>query len=338
MFIRSRIVYRGVTVAYFVDYYGLSIVDRPTVIKLIKQNLILNARITKGNRIISTDTPFNTVNYYEMRRNYVIDVSNYKCESYGFSGRQRKILLSDSNAKYMIKFCDFRQNGEEIPTHISEFVSCKIAWILGYPAQQVRLVDWNQQEAVLIKMFNNRLFTLTGIGNSTMESEHLSYDLDSVDKLFENGNFDSKSIDNFWDVFLLDSFICNLDRHPNNLGFFKNNGVFVFAPQFDLGNSLFVDISKSNMKKDVGEIINKYGRSAIMWKGERCGFIDILLNNKNSYLKESIERFRHRLDQSNFVVRLEDVLQSVEIFNLGYLDLCNHIRRFTAEQMRRYVG
>jgi len=222
----------------------------------------------------------------------LLDVSDWTVLPYPHSGAVPKLFITDGTKDYMIKFVKQRQNGLDIPYHVSEYISCRIAKSLGYAVQEVALATYHGQEVCLVELFNDVLVTFTGLGVSTLEEQALQYDLDLVDETIgtEKFLFDAQSF--VWETFLLDSFICNLDRHPNNWGFFKSDDGYMQAPLFDLGSSLYsINAGSLTKMNDVNAYIKRHSGSAVKYKDEKRTFREIVEAEKYGKLSSLMSPF-----------------------------------------------
>ncbi|MCL2501423.1 MAG: HipA domain-containing protein [Defluviitaleaceae bacterium] len=263
----------------------------------------------------------------------VLDVSEWTVLPFPNAGAVPKLFITDGEKDYMIKFAKQRQNKTDIPYHVSEYLSCRIAKSLGYAVQEVSLVTYHGQEACLVTLFDDVLVTFTGLGVSTLDEQEMQYDLDLVDETVMSEKFLFDVQKYVWETFLLDSFICNLDRHPNNWGFFKQEDGYIRAPLFDLGSSLYSINAYSLMKmKDISAYVERHSGSAVKYKDKKHTFKEIVGMEKNGKLssligtfiaslsgidktciEKAIEAFPHREDYCLFVRDFIDI--QMEWFN-----------------------
>jgi hypothetical protein len=260
------------------------------------------------------------------------DVSNWDVVLEPLAGVVPKLKLAHGGARYILKFSLFKGK-REIPYYISEYASCKVAKSLGYLVQDVELATFRGSRGTLIRMFDEPVITFTGLGSSTLSGETLNYDIDLLFESVEGYKFAFSLIEYVYKTFLLDSFVCNLDRHPNNWGFFKrSSGMYVRAPLFDLSSSLFsLSAAKLHGDSDVVGLISAYGRSAIKFKGEACSFRDVLLQDKSEQLRRCIAWFKQVLKNIS-LSSISDVRKFAPEFS-GY---CDFLEKFFEEQTGWY--
>lgn len=224
------------------------------------------------------------------------DVSSWTVDPVPLAGRYRKIQLLHRQRKYIIKFAEYRQNGEEVPYQVSEYVAGRILKSLGYDVQEVAMAIYYDQPVCLIETFNKPLITFEGFGTSTLSGENLLYDLDILHELFPEGKYSGNFSEYVWDTFLCDAFIHNLDRHPNNWGFYKENNMYTRAPLIDCASSLYsLHAMKPDKMHDIESWILRFGKSAIHYKGERTTFQKILTSENSEQFKLSASKFKTSL-------------------------------------------
>jgi len=264
----------------------------------------------------------------------VIDVSDWTVLPYPNAGAVPKLFINNGEKDFMIKFAKKRQSGADIPYHVSEYISCRIAKSLGYAVQEVSLAMYHGQEACLVELFDRVLITFTGLGVSTLDEQELQYDLDLVDETIKHEKFlfDVKKF--VWETFLLDSFICNLDRHPNNWGFFKQSDGYIKAPLFDLGSSLYsINACSLPKMKNVDDYVKKHSGSAVKYKDKKHTFREIVSKEKNSKLCSLMSPFVSLLSGIDNAC-VNDVAAAFP----RWKDYCSFVHKFIGIQLEWYNG
>ena len=224
------------------------------------------------------------------------DVSEWEFSIRPVTGRYPKIELICGEDTYLIKFAAYKQNKQEIPYHLSEYIASKIIKSLGYKVHEVAIVEYHGRPGCLIQLYKESLVTFGGLGTSTLEGENLIYDLDSLQDLFNEGKYADDFEAYLWDTFLLDALISNLDRHPNNWGFFKRFGLYYQAPLFDNASSLYsINAFDVNKMLDLEMYIQKFGRSRVNYKGEQRSFEHILTTATSPKMGERLQLFKVNL-------------------------------------------
>lgn len=168
-----------------------------------------------------------------------VDVSNWELSKRPITGRYPKRDLKSDGKSYIIKFAEYRQSKKEVPYHVSEYISCSLIKSLGYEVQEVAMATYQGNIGCLIETYSEPLITFEGLGISTLSGKNLLYDLDLLNSLFNEGKYAEDFEAYLWDTFCVDAFITNLDRYPNNWGFFKRENLYYNAPLFDNASSLY---------------------------------------------------------------------------------------------------
>ena len=159
-----------------------------------------------------------------------------------------------------------------------------------------------------------------------IDSERQGYGTELIDILQtidEQTLVDRDSLlERFWDMFIVDAFIGNWDRHNGNWGFLYDDRTdeMALAPVYDCGSCLYPQADEKIMKavlSDAGERnhrIYNIPLSAIMQDGKKIKYFDYIssLQNEdcNRALKRIVpridmERIREIIDQTPFVSELQ---------------------------------
>ena len=248
-----------------------------------------------------------------------VNVSNWELSKRPIAGRYPKRELTNNGEAYIIKFADYKQNKREVPYHVSEYISSRLINSLGYHVQKVDMATFQGNIGCLIKTYKEPLITFEGLGTSTLSGKNLLYDLDLLHSLFSEGKYAEDFEAYLWDTFCIDAFIANLDRHPNNWGFFKRKGIYHKAPLFDNASSLFsLNAFSVGKMADFENHIKKFSNSTIAYKGERQSFERIILSETSSVFAARLRIFKTRLSKLD-LTSLGKVSKHWPQYN-GYLD------------------
>ena len=188
----------------------------------------------------------------------MIDITNATWRSNRFGGSERKRTLIYDGNTYMVKFPDPVRSTKKtslsyINNQFSEHIGCSIFRHLGIPAQETFLATcidpMNKMEKIVVAC---KLFCQNGEGNLVEFSKFLLNDTDSTSRrtttvedvmdVLDHSplRLDREKIkDYFWDMFVVDAFIGNGDRHLDNWGLLEDSAVRIKpAPVYDCGSSL----------------------------------------------------------------------------------------------------
>ena len=176
------------------------------------------------------------------------------CE-YGGSEKKKKIIYNGQ--VYLLKFPDpIREKNmplSYINNVFSEYIGCKIFESVNIPVQKVILGIYNEKQekevkqkvVVACKDFTKEKQTL--IAFSSLENSITDVDkkfttkIEDIYEVFNNLNYDFDKklmIENFWNMFVVDTLIGNTDRHLSNFGVIDDGEALKFAPVYDCGSAL----------------------------------------------------------------------------------------------------
>ena len=186
---------------------------------------------------------------------------NRVLKGYGGANGQ-KVALNIDNEIYMLKFPPIATKNNQISyanSNISEHIGSTIFNILGIKAQITSLhtatVKGKEKLVVACKDFTqdgSSLYEFSKIKNGCIDSSkngagtELSEILDAIS---EQSFIDSAILtDFFWDMFIVDAYLGNFDRHNGNWGLLVKNNLVSIAPVYDCGSCLFPQMDEETMK------------------------------------------------------------------------------------------
>ena len=219
-------------------------------------------------------------NKYTLNRN--ITDTLYRSNDEIPGGTAPKIMFRDrfTDEPYMLKFqkCSLR-NKSSFNNHISEFIGSNIIQLIGHESQNAYLVWYNNNTAVLIKIFDEPLIELKGTLSYFYDMDERYLDLDSIIEGYKirssKTNIDERLFKEFLiRMLIVDYLIVNIDRHPGNIGFFRENGILVPAPFYDSGASLLTRYFDRNYDEMIGS--HKMMNYKVLLDGKRINFEEVL--------------------------------------------------------------
>lgn len=176
------------------------------------------------------------------------------CE-YGGSEKKKKIIYNGE--VYLLKFPDpIREKNmplSYINNVFSEYIGCKIFESVNIPVQKVILGIYNEKQekevkqkvVVACKDFTNekqKLIEFSSLANSITDvDKKFTTKIEDIYEVFNNLNYDFDKklmIENFWNMFVVDTLIGNTDRHLSNFGVIDDGETLIFAPVYDCGSAL----------------------------------------------------------------------------------------------------
>lgn len=266
---------------------------------------------------------------------YVIDFTNCKrifAKAYnGANGK--KIAVEYAGEQYMLKF---PASGKEKPTElsytnscISEHLASSIFNMLGIFAQQTLLGEYKINGKVKIvcacKDFTvggKVLYDFCSIKNSVIDSEHNGNgtELSDILETIEKQQFVSPAmlLERFWDVFVVDAFLGNFDRHNGNWGFLVEpiSQSAELAPVYDCGSCLLPQADEkvmNNVLENEAELnarIYRFPTSAIKQNGQKINYYDFLMKAEYKECNEALVKVVPRIDTKK-ICTFVDALQCI---------------------------
>lgn len=248
----------------------------------------------------------------------VMDYSRYPDGNRYYSGAERKKSILISGRFYLVKFQKNSREGLRF-NHVSEYLGSHIFSLLGIETQETLLGTYNGENVVVIQDFlgEDEVFVpFNGVGDSSLEQDKEKYQYsyeDITGMLQDNIRLTDveQTIDLFWDMFIVDAFIANFDRHGSNWGFIKKDNKYRLSPVFDNGSSLFPQLNtdekiESVLKKqeEIDMRIFRFPTSQIKYNGKKSSYYEIIsslaFEECNNALVRIVERVE--LDKINKLI------------------------------------
>lgn len=241
----------------------------------------------------------------------------------------QKICIQYDDKKYMLKFPVSAQNK---PTDLSYTNSCicehigsSIFNLLEVNAQRTILGTYNvkgkQKIVCACEDFTSngeKFYDFASIKNTIIDSEHQvnGTELDELLETIEKQRFiDSiELLEFFWDMFVIDAFIGNFDRHNGNWGFLvdKDENVTI-APVFDCGSCLLPQADEKVMKavidkeEELNARIYTFPTSAIKINNKKINYFDFLSNHYSNDCMKALNKIYERVDISKINSLIETI-------------------------------
>ena len=262
----------------------------------------------------------------------LINFSNSKeiYQKYGGAGKKKTLIFN--NVQYLVKFQNpVRKKGKNIQVSYvnsvySEYIGSKIFKSVGIDTQEVILGTYKDRIVCACKdfMVEKNLLKHKNIGEAKLiefEEWSKAYELDNtlttdiqsiydcLENIFNNytQNINIEIIkEKFWEMFIIDFFIGNTDRHNNNWGFiyYENQNApsnIQFAPIFDCGSSLtpiLTDEQMNSILKNNNELTNyvKNAYSAIMENNKKIHSYEYIKSFNNTYCNNALKKLFSKID------------------------------------------
>ena len=249
----------------------------------------------------------------------VIDFTELKKRKKTYAGANgNKISVIYEGEQYMLKFppqAKLNKGMSYSNSCFSEYLGCQIYESIGIPVQKtlmgVYTVKGKQKIVVACGDFTEpgvSLQDFASLKNRMIDSERQGYGTELIDILQtidEQTLVDRDSLlERFWDMFVVDAFIGNWDRHNGNWGFLYDDRTdeMTLAPVYDCGSCLYPQADEQIMEavlSDPGERnhrIYNIPLSAIMQDGKKIKYFDYISSLQNEDCNRALKRIVPRID------------------------------------------
>lgn len=275
-----------------------------------------------------------------------------------------KICVIYENTPYMLKFPPAAKKNKEMSysnSCFSEYLGCQIYESIGIPVQKTLLgtfvVKGRKKIVVACGDFTEPGIVLqdfASLKNQMIDSERNGYgtELSDILQTFDEQNaIDKKEItERFWDMFIVDAFIGNWDRHNGNWGFLYNTQTdeMKLAPVFDCGSCLYPqadeDIMNSVLEKpsEMDFRIFEIPTSALMINGKKIKYFDFISSLQNEDCNRALLRIISRID----IEQIEEIVNTTPFisdlqrrFYLAMLaERKKRILDYSADLLKEHLG
>lgn len=259
----------------------------------------------------------------------MIDFTNMPTRKKAYAGANGgKIAIVYEGEQYMLKFPPHpRRNKEMSYTNscISEYLGSHIFEIVGIPVQETMLGTYNvngkEKVVVACKDFTTHdtvIQDFTSLKNTLIDSGHSGYgtELSEILEAIEEQSSvnPSELLRRFWDMFIVDAFIGNWDRHNGNWGFLYNSRTdeISIAPVYDCGSCLYPQADESVMKMTLDNSAEMDFRvfeiplSGIRQDGEKIRYFDFISSLKNKDCNAALKRITPKIDMNRINTLIDE--------------------------------
>jgi len=251
-----------------------------------------------------------------------MDYSKYPDGNRFYSGAERKKSILVSDKPYLIKFQKNSRDGLRF-NHVSEYLGSHIFALLGVEAQETFLGTYNGENVVAIRDFleEDEVFVpFNGVGDSSLEQDKEKYQYtyeDIIGMLQENIKLTNvkQAIELFWDMFIIDAFVANFDRHGSNWGFIKRDNKYRLSPVFDNGSSLFPQLNTDekieevlNDQEEIDRRIYQFPTSQVKYRGKKSSYYEIISGLDFDECNKALARITERIDFD----KIDKLIDSIE--------------------------
>lgn len=249
----------------------------------------------------------------------VIDFTELKKKNKAYAGANgNKISVIYHGEQYMLKFPPHAKRNKNMSysnSCFSEYIGCQIYESIGVPVQKTLLGTYTvknvQKIVVACRDFTEPgvvLQDFASLKNQMIDSERNGYGTDLEDILYtfdEQAAMDSTVLaERFWDMFVVDAFIGNWDRHNGNWGFLYNTVTdeMTLAPVYDCGSSLFPQADEEIMeavltdRKELDFRIFEIPTSAVTVEGKKIKYFSFISSLQNEGCNQALRRIVPRIN------------------------------------------
>lgn len=252
-----------------------------------------------------------------------MDYSRFPLNSKLYTGAEKKIGITIGHEDYIVKFQKNTAFGLR-NNHISEFLGCRIMQSMGFNVQEVYLGTYQEQEVVVIKDFiktGEQFVAFNDLGESSIEAdrERFQYSYEDITQiLLMNNKLEDpqETIQQFWNLYILDALLGNFDRHGGNWGFIKVNNRYSLAPIFDNGSCLYPNLTDVNdMKMIMNSVLETEKRvftfpnSQIKLDGKKSSYFEVINSLKYQACNHALKCVYLRYDQD----KIDSIIDKVDL-------------------------
>lgn len=233
----------------------------------------------------------------------------------------------------MLKFSPTAKKNKNISysnSTISEYIGSNIYKIIGIPVQETILgkykVNGKEKIVVACKDFTTPgtiIQDFASLKNTMINSNENGYGtelntiLETIDIQRAVDQLELKN--RFWNMFIVDALIGNMDRHNGNWGFLYNTLTddVTIAPVYDCGSSLYPQADINVMERvltDKNELnirVYEFPTSAIFYNGKRINYFEFISSNSNSDCTKALFRIFPKID----LAKINHLIDDIECIN-----------------------
>lgn len=254
----------------------------------------------------------------------MIDFTNAVEEFNSYKGSEKKKTLVYNGKKYLVKFPDpVREKNKRISyinNAFSEYIGSNIFKIVGLNTQNTILgkYKYNGKEKIVCACEDftdgqNILYEFENIALSANPDKKIDTEIKDIMEVLE----EAKNIvnieevkDKFWDMFIIDSIIGNVDRHNGNWGFVlnKETGEARFSPIYDCGSCLNPMLEDEEIEK-ITEVelknlsLNCY--SCLKENGKKIHYMSYIEKTKNKDCNNALVRIFS-------YIKIDDIMKFID--------------------------
>lgn len=278
----------------------------------------------------------------------MIDFTNCQKNKFKYYGGKNggKICIVYNGQNYMLKFPSINEGisaeHEYTNSCISEYIACHISSSIGLNVQQTILGRYylNGEEKIVVacKDFTSNgdiLKQFAELKNSQIETSKNGYgtELSEVIETIENQLIcDSEELKNFfWDMFIVDSFVGNFDRHNGNWGFLINEMLkkIEIAPIYDCASCLYPQLTDEKIteiidnQEELEARVYIFPTSALKINGKKINYFGFISSLENDDCNKALVRIFPKIDMNKIYEIIEQTPYISDIRKEFYKKILN---------------
>ncbi|MCL2889412.1 MAG: hypothetical protein FWE65_03195 [Eggerthellaceae bacterium] len=256
----------------------------------------------------------------------MIDFTDFREDLQGCDGDEKVSILYEGG-RYLLKFGEPLPNAaasespEFIKSPCSEDIGCKIFTSFGFNTQATLGGSYEGRQAVACEDFLGsydesiilrefRMFQDSFPDSDSAGGTELYPDIAEIEAVFERhpllADVSEPARAEFWEMFIVDAFIGNPDRHTGNWAYLvdlEDNSVFP-APIFGCGSSLCAHLDDKELcrivaeKDELEKLVLSFPMMPYLVGGKQMSYGEYLLEAENPHLDMALRRIvpKMRLD------------------------------------------
>lgn len=250
-----------------------------------------------------------------------MDYSQYPLSGKMYGGSEKKIGIVINDERYIVKFQKDSLTGLRF-NHVSEYLGSHIFALLGFKAQETYMGTYNNRHVVVMKDFltdGAQFVPFNEVGESSLDvdKEKVQYTYTDIMKMLRaNRKLTDvdKTIDVFWDMYIVDAFIGNFDRHGMNWGFIKENNRYSLAPVFDNGSALFPQMNDEEEmlriiddRAEIDKRVYEFPTSQIKLRGKKTSYYKVISSLQFKECNTALARIYSLINMDEIYKLIDDL-------------------------------
>lgn len=219
-----------------------------------------------------------------------MDYTEFEKTDKMYSGAERKIGIRVGSEDFIIKFPK-KERFMIRNNHISEYLGCRIIASMDYAVQETYLGTYKGENIVAIKDFvekGQQFVAFNDVGESSIEADRdkFTYSYKDITEILMANNKlanPKETIEQFWQLYIIDALLGNFDRHGGNWGFIKEDNQYRLAPIFDNGSCLFPRMTDEDemikivtSESETNRRVFDFPQSQILLDGKKSSYYDVI--------------------------------------------------------------